>query len=100
MKINILHIIEGWRNHLIPPEVLKEKILEVSNERLSICRRCEYNSINAPAHTWIADVYEHCTNCGCPLIAKTKCLSAGCELKRWNAIITEEEEEKLNIDYE
>lgn len=100
MKINLLHIIEGWRNHLIPPEVLKQKILEVSNERLAICRKCEHNSINAPAHTWVNDIYEHCTNCGCPLIAKTKCLSAGCELKRWDAIITEEEEETLNIDYE
>jgi len=98
MKINWSHIVEGWRNHLIPPQELREKIKQVSEERMAICRKCEYNSVNAPQHTWLNDLYEHCTNCGCPLIAKTKCLSHGCELKRWDAVITEEEEDSLNID--
>ncbi len=98
MKINLSHIIEGWRNHLIPSSVLKEKILEISNQRLEICRRCEYNSVNAPGHTWLSNIYEHCTNCGCPLVQKTKCLSEGCEMKRWDAVLTEQEEDLLNID--
>ena len=93
MTFNWAHIYEGWRNHLVPPSEIKELILETSNERLAICNECEYNSKVAgkrgPAR---------CMDCGCPLIAKTKCLSCYCELPspRWDAVLTEELEEILN----
>lgn len=96
--MKIAEIFEGWRNHLVPPEHLKEQIVQVSHERLEICARCEYNSRNAPAHKWITNLYEHCLECGCPLVAKSKCLSCGCGYKKWVAVLTEEEEESLNIE--
>jgi len=95
MKFEWAHIYEGWRNHLIPPNELKAKILETADERMAICNACEYNSKVAkrrgPAR---------CMDCGCPLIAKTKCLSCYCELPspRWDAVLTEEQDEILNND--
>jgi hypothetical protein len=95
MRFDWGHIYEGWRNHLIPSNELKEKILETSNERMEICNACEWNSKNAkrrgPAR---------CMECGCPLIAKTKCLSCYCELAspRWDAVLTEEQDELISND--
>ena len=96
MKIDFYQVYEGWRNHLFPPEHLKKAITRVSRERIVICRKCEYNSKNKEGFTLRID--EHCINCGCPLAAKTKCLSCSCPLKvpRWNAVITEEQEEEIN----
>ncbi len=96
--INIADIIEGWRNSLFPPAHLREQIEKVSEERLAICEGCEINSKNAPSHTWVTDLYEHCTECGCPLVAKSKCLSCECGHKKWMAVLTEEEEDSLNIE--
>ena len=91
MKIS--EIVEGWRNHLIPPARLKEQIQRVHDQRLIICRGCELHSSR---HYTPLRPDEHCTECGCPIHAKLKCLSCGCGIHKWEAIITEEEEETLN----
>ena len=93
MKLNFRQIFEGWRNHLVPPENLKEQILEVSKQRLAICRGCEWHSSR---HNNPLRPDEHCADCGCPLRAKTKCLSCGCDKGMWDAVLTEDEEEELN----
>ena len=88
-------IYEGWKNHLIPSEKLKPIITQVSNTRLEICRACPYHSSK---HNTIRPD-EHCTECGCPLISKTKCLSCECPLegvlKQWKKYITKEEEAEM-----
>lgn len=96
MKFNLTEIYEGWRNHLFPPEHLKKIIKKVSAERLAICKDCYFNSKNqkkgGPAH---------CTICGCPLIAKSKCLSCDCALEsspKWKAIMTLQQEDEMT-DY-
>ena len=96
MKINFLQVFEGWRNHLIPPAHLKKAIKQVSYERLLICRECEFNSINVK-NKWTIRKDEHCTDCGCTLSAKTKCLSCHCELPvpKWNALLTKEQEQLI-----
>lgn len=71
-------IAEGWRNHLIPPQELKGVIKTVSLHRLTICEGCEYHSKN---HHTPKRPDAHCTDCGCTLLAKTKCLSCRCPLK-------------------
>jgi len=99
--MSLKQIFEGWKNHLAPAEYLKESILTVSNERLAICRECPFNSINAKA----AGTYksfrtdEHCTDCGCPLITKTKSLSSNCPQHKWGPVLTPEEE-KIISDHE
>lgn len=67
-----------------------------SDLRLRICRECPENSENKKKTGWTTfRPDEHCTNCGCTLSAKTKCLSCECPLKKWMAIASEEEEKKL-----
>jgi hypothetical protein len=97
MKINIAQIIEGWRNKLIPPEHIKDLIKKVREERTEICNGCEFLSTNRLNYKTIRfDV--HCTLCGCPISAKTSCLSCWCDIHKWDAVITEEEEEEINND--
>ena len=92
--INFEQIIEGWKNHLFPSSYMKEIIKKVSEERMAICEQCEFHS---KFHkTYRPD--EHCIDCGCTLLAKTKCLSCECPLDepKWEAVVTEEEEELIN----
>lgn len=93
MKLS--EIYEGWSNHLIPLEELKDIIKEVSDTRLVICRACPYHSSR---HNTIRPD-EHCTECGCTLIAKTKCLSCECplegDLKQWTKHIAKEQETEI-----
>jgi hypothetical protein len=92
--MGLKQIFEGWRNHIHPPEYLKEKIEEVSSERMAICRECPFNSINSGYSGIRKD--EHCTKCGCTLAAKTKCLSCKCPIDNWGAEITPEEEKIID----
>ena len=89
MKIS--EIYEGWRNNLFPPEKLKNKIIEVSNQRMAACENCEHHSKNHS--TTRPDA--HCVNCGCTLAAKTKCLSCSCPIKKWTGVLSAEEEKKF-----
>jgi hypothetical protein len=80
MQIN--QVIEGWKNHLLPEERMKAFIEHVSNERLAICNECEEHSSNKKNYSSLR-IDAHCTNCGCTLAAKTKCLTCECPLKKW-----------------
>lgn len=94
-------VFEGWRNDLFPPERLKDVISKAHEERIEICRKCEFDSRNAKE----AGLYkskrkdEHCIKCGCPLQKKTKCLSCECPLKKWLAVMTAQEEDKVYINH-
>lgn len=93
MVIKFKEIYEGWKNHILPEESIKDLIKEISEERLAICNNCEYHSKNNK--TFRLD--EHCTECGCSLTAKTKCLSCNCplEIPKWTSYISREEELKI-----
>ena len=93
----ISQIYEGWRNNLLPPKELKNKIVETSRERLAICKGCEYHSHNRKNYKTIRPD-AHCTHCGCTLAAKTKCLSCACPLEKWLALVTPDEEEEMTKD--
>lgn len=75
-------IFEGWKNHLLPEERQKAFIEHVSNERLAICNNCEEHSSNKKDYKTLR-LDAHCTNCGCTLAPKTKCLTCECPLKKW-----------------
>ena len=80
--MSLAQIIEGWRNNLIPAEQEKELIQQVSDSRMLVCNECEH--VSTKHKSVRPDV--HCTNCGCTLAAKTKCLSCECPLKKWTAL--------------
>lgn len=93
MKIDLSKIYEGWRNQLFPPSHLKKIIESVARRRRNICNVCEHNS---KLHsTFRPDI--HCVICKCTLSAKTRCLSCDCpdSPPRWEAVLTEEEEEEI-----
>jgi len=77
-------IFEGWKNHLLPEERQKAFIEHVSNERLAICQACEEHSSNKKDYKTMR-IDAHCTECGCTLSAKTKCLTCECPFKKWTA---------------
>ena len=90
-------IYEGWRNKLIPPAHLKNMIELASKSRTDICLGCEHHSENARRNKGYKTVRpdHHCVECGCVLSAKTRCLSCACPLKKWEAIMTDVEEEQV-----
>ena len=94
--INWSHVYEGWKNHLVPSKELKELISQTAEERMEICNVCEMNSHNIKGKRGIA----RCTICTCPLVALTKCLSCNCsmEFPKWEAVITENQEQEFNDD--
>lgn len=38
---------------------------------------------------------EHCTQCGCTLSAKARCLSCNCPLHKWQAVTTQDDYETI-----
>lgn len=83
--MSLKQIYEGWKNHLLPEDRMKDFINYVSEERMAICTECEEHSYNKPEQAMLRPD-AHCTNCGCTLAAKTKCLSCECPLKKWGPI--------------
>ena len=89
--MSLSNIYEGWKNHLLPQEDLKEVILFISEKRNNICLECDKHSYNVPEYKSLRPD-AHCTECGCTLAAKTKCLSCECPLQKWLAINPKENE--------
>lgn len=92
--MSLSQIFEGWKNHLTPSEYLSGEIEKAHLQRMEICRACPLSSMNNPNHNPLR-FDEHCTKCGCTLAPKTKCLSCSCPDNKWSAIITPEEEDKI-----
>ena len=90
MKIKFSQIYEGWKNNLFPAKDMRKYIKEVGEERMAICEDCDL--ISTKHKTIRPDV--HCTDCGCTLAAKTKCLSCQCPLEKWKAVMSDREEEE------
>jgi len=90
--MNLTQMFLGWRNNLFPPEQLKEMINKTSQTRLEICNECFFHSKN---HNTPIRPDHHCTDCGCNLDAKTKCLSCKCPQDKWEALMSLVEERDL-----
>ena len=86
--MGVQQIFEGWRNHLLPRKELELMIEEISKERIDICKDCEH--VSTKHKTIRPDL--HCTDCGCTLAAKTKCLSCKCPKDKWTAVISQEQQ--------
>lgn len=90
MKINFPQMYEGWKNNLFPAKDMRDWIKQIGKERMSICEDCAL--ISTKHKTTRPDV--HCTDCGCTLAAKTKCLSCACPLHKWDVVMNSREEEE------
>lgn len=87
-------IIEGVTNSVFK----HEDIEHIAHERMEICRQCELITYRS-AGCVMAGTYPCCDmtkgGCGCSLGFKTRSLSSACPLKKWEAELTEDEEDKL-----
>lgn len=97
---------EGWKNHLLPSQDMKNQIDSTSKERLEICKACDLIDYTGkgcvlPGLGACCDKRKFGTRidngeiemgCGCTLSAKIACLSCECPLKKWTAQLTKEEE--------
>ena len=76
----------------------KEHVEEIAEERLAICKTCPFIDLKG-SKCAVSGTQPCCSKCGCSLKLKTRSLSSGCgdeENPRWNAVLSEDEEDKLN----
>jgi hypothetical protein len=88
-------ILEGITNSIFK----KEDVEEIAQHRICICKACDLYDIDGEG--CIVPGTAPCCNekkggCGCSLSLKTRALSSDCPLGKWEAELTEEEEDKLN----
>jgi hypothetical protein len=78
--------------------VAKRWIEEVSADRMYTCNKCEFFSKNAEKTGYETSRPDpHCTDCGCNLDLKTRCMSCSCPIKKWENVVSEEDWEQIKI---
>lgn len=88
---NADQIFEGVKNTIFK----QEDVELIANERWKICKKCEF--IDTKGDKCVMPGTEPCCGeCGCSLGFKMRALSSSCPKDKWTAIMTEEEEDKLN----
>lgn len=73
MGNKIKEIAEGWAN------VVLQNHNDIAELRLKICNSCEHHS---KFHNTIR-LDDHCTKCGCTLIAKARSMESKCPIGKW-----------------
>ena len=88
---NRKQILEGITNSIIRDEFVED----VSRVRTELCDQCPSKGDKCV----VIGTGPCCNECGCSLTFKTRALSTECPLGKWKALISEEEEDKLdNLD--
>lgn len=88
---NRKQIMEGIKNSVIR-DAFVEKVAE---ERLKVCYGCPRKDDKGKSCV-MPGTQPCCNLCGCSLSFKTRSLSSDCPDLRWTALITEEDEDKLD----
>lgn len=88
-------ILEGIMNKVFK----KEHVEAVAHERMEICKACDNFTLEddgcvVPGSGPCCD-QRKTRGCGCSLELKTRALSDECPLKKWEAVMSEDEEDKL-----
>lgn len=85
---NRKQILEGIKNATIRNEFVEE----IALERNAICDQCPSKGDQCA----VPGTAPCCNECGCSLTFKTRSLSSECPLGKWKALLSEEEEDKIN----
>lgn len=88
---NRKQIMEGIKNSIIRDEFVEE----VAKHRLSVCFACTHKDDEGDT-CMVPGTAPCCNMCGCSLELKTRALSASCPDMKWKALISEEDEDKLD----
>ena len=89
---NRKQIMEGIKNSVIR-DAFVEKI---AANRMELCNMCVRKDTKGSSCV-MPGTQPCCNLCGCSLAFKTRSLSSECPDLRWHAVLTEEEEDKLNL---
>jgi hypothetical protein len=85
---NRKQIFEGVTNSIIRDEYVED----VSKLRMEVCNGCSSKGDECV----VIGTHPCCNECGCSLAFKTRALSTECPLGKWKALMSEEEEDKLD----
>ena len=86
-------VFEGVKNSIFK----QEHVEMIANERWKICKTCEF--LDAKGNMCaIPGTQPCCADCGCALGIKLRSLSSACGKAKWDAVLTEEQEQKLMAD--
>ena len=88
-----MQILEGVKNTVFK----KDHIEFIASERMKICNACPKIDIEG-SKCMVAGTKPCCSVCGCKLALKTRSMASECpdlDGARWEAVISEEEEDKL-----
>jgi hypothetical protein len=81
-------ILEGITNAIIRDEFVED----VAKHRMEVCNACEFKGDKC----LVPGTSPCCNDCGCSLTFKTRSLSSECPQDKWKALLSEEEEDKLD----
>jgi hypothetical protein len=84
-------IMEGIKNSIIRDNFVEK----VAEERMMICHTCIRKDVDGKS-CLVPGTAPCCNLCGCSLEFKTRSLSSACPDLKWKALISEEDEDKLD----
>lgn len=96
-------LIQAWKNRNKILEGIKnsvfktEHVEEVAAERMNICNSCPEID-NEGSKCMVPGTQPCCGVCGCKLAFKIRSLSSACDLGKWDAVMSQEEEDELRKD--
>ena len=79
---------EGIKNAVLRDEFVED----VARLRHDVCDSCPSKGTDCA----VKGTSPCCNECGCSLAFKTRSLSSECPLGKWSALVTDEEEDKLD----
>lgn len=85
---------EGLRNNIFK----QEHVEAVYESRLDICKDCEFVKEKGTELCAVPGTGPCCPECGCSWSVKLRSLSASCPRGKWDAVLTEQEEQLLNLN--
>ena len=85
---NKTQIMEGIKNAVLRDEFVED----VARLRHDVCDSCPSKGTDCA----VKGTSPCCNDCGCSLAFKTRSLSSECPLGKWSALVTDEEEDKLD----
>jgi hypothetical protein len=80
-------IFEGLKNAIIYDEYVEK----IATTRYDFCNKCEHKGTKCA----MPGTGPCCNLCGCSLKLKTRSLSTSCPDKKWNAVLSERQEDAL-----
>lgn len=84
-------ILEGIKNSVFK----KSHIEEIAKARMEICNSCENIDRNGDKCV-MPGTQPCCGLCGCKLAWKTRALSEGCDIHKWKALVSYEDEKLID----